>query len=677
MTPDLNRRAADNIRILSMAMVEKANSGHPGGAMGGADFIHILYTEFLKFDPANPRWINRDRFFLDPGHMSPMLYSVLTLTGHFKTDDIKNFRQWGSCTPGHPELDVERGVENTSGPLGQGHTMAVGAAIAERFLVARFGELFAHKIYTYISDGGVQEEISQGAGRIAGYLGLSNLIMYFDSNNIQLSTETKAVTREDTAAKYQAWGWKVISIDGHNHGSIRKALRAANEEKEKPTLIIGNTVMGKGLVDKDGNSFEGKTSTHGQPVTHAGALFDKSVMNLGGDPADPFMIFEDVKKLYSKALDKKKEEAAEWNKSMAAWKSRNTEMNRKLELFYTGKIPPIDFKSIVQKAGTATRTASATILSVLATKVENMIVASADLANSDKTDGFLKMTKPFAKGDFSGSFFHAGVSELTMASVMNGMALHGGVIPAAGTFFVFSDYMKPAVRIAALMELHVIYIWTHDAFRVGEDGPTHQPVEQEAQMRLMEHLKNHSGNNSVLVLRPADADETTVAWQMALENCSTPTALILSRQNIVSLPSENGDRYADALQAKKGAYVVKNCEGNPDVILIASGSEVATLVEGNGLLEAEGIKARIVSVPSEGLFRNQPAEYRESVLPAGVPVFGLTAGLPVTLQGLAGSSGKVWGLSNFGFSAPYETLDEKFGFTAKNVCAQVKEFLGR
>jgi len=677
MTPDLNRRAADNIRILSMAMVEKANSGHPGGAMGGADFIHILYTEFLKFDPENPCWINRDRFFLDPGHMSPMLYSVLTLTGHFKVEDIKNFRQWGSCTPGHPELDLDRGVENASGPLGQGHTMAVGAAIAERFLAARFGELFSHKIYTYISDGGIQEEISQGAGRIAGYLGLSNLIMFFDSNNIQLSTETKAVTIEDTAAKYQSWGWKVVTIDGHNQGHIRKALRVANEEKEKPTLIIGNTVMGKGLVDKESNSFEGKTSTHGQPVTHAGASFDKSLMNLGGDPSDPFAIFDDVRKLYSKVIDKKREEASEWNKKFTMWAGRNTEMNRKLELFYSGKIPPIDFKSIPQKPGTATRTASATILSVLATKVENMIVASADLANSDKTDGFLKMTKPFAKGDFTGSFFHAGVSELTMASVMNGMALHGGVIPAAGTFFVFSDYMKPAVRIAALMELHVIYIWTHDAFRVGEDGPTHQPVEQEAQIRLMEHLKNHSGKNSVLVLRPADADETTVAWQMALGNTSTPTALILSRQNIVSLPSTEGDRYADALNTNKGAYVVKNCEGNPDVTLIASGSEVATLIEGCALLESDGLKVRIVSVPSEGLFRNQTKEYRDSVLTPGVPVFGLTAGLPVTLQGLAGSSGKVWGLSNFGFSAPYETLDEKFGFTAKNVYEQVKEFVGK
>lgn len=675
MTTDTNKRAADNIRILSMAMVEKANSGHPGGAMGGADFIHILYSEFLKFDPSDPCWINRDRFFLDPGHMSPMLYSILHLCGHFSTDDIKSFRQWGSCTPGHPELDPERGVENTSGPLGQGHTMAVGAAIAERFLAQRFGELFSHKIYAYISDGGIQEEISQGAGRIAGYLGLHNLIMFFDSNDIQLSTETKAVTAEDTAKKYESWGWQVLTIDGHDHNQIRKALTKANEEKDRPTLIIGRTVMGKGLVDKDGNSFEGKTSTHGQPVTHAGASFEKSVLNLGGDPADPFMVFDDVVRLYSVVLEKKAGEAAEWDRHYEKWKAANTALYGKLELFYSGKLPEIDFTSVPQKPGTATRAASAAVMSFLATKVENMIVASADLANSDKTDGFLKMTKPFTRGDFSGAFLHAGVSELTMAAIMNGMALHGGVIPAGGTFFVFSDYMKPAARLAALMELHVIYIWTHDAFRVGEDGPTHQPVEQEAQIRLMEHLKNHSGRNSMLVLRPADADETTVAWKMAMQNTHSPTALILSRQNIASLPAVSESRYKDSLSAAKGAYIVRDCKGKPDVILIASGSEVATLFEGAALLEADGIKIRIVSVPSEGLFRNQPQEYRNSVIIPGVPVFGLTAGLPVTLQGLAGDKGKVWGVTSFGYSAKYETLDEKFGFTAKNVYEQVREMV--
>jgi transketolase len=675
MNKDINLRAADNIRILSMAMVEKSKSGHPGGAMGSADFIHILFSEFLNFDPSDPAWINRDRFFLDPGHMSPMLYSILTLTGHFTVEELKNFRQWGSPTPGHPELDIMRGIENTSGPLGQGHTMAVGAAISERFLVARFGDLFAHKIFTFISDGGVQEEISQGAGRIAGFLGLSNLIMFYDSNDIQLSTETKAVTIEDTAMKYTAWGWNVIKIDGNDQNQIRKALSSAVNEKDKPTIIIGKTIMGKGLLDKDGNSFERKTSTHGMPVSEAGGSFEKSLINLDGDLSDPFLIFEEVRQLYSNVLTEKIKAAADWKKRKAEWAAENNEADKKLQSFYSGDIPEIDYKAIEQKEGSATRAASAAVLGVLAKKIENMVVASADLSNSDKTDGFLKNTHPFTKGDFTGAFLQAGVSELTMATVMNGMALHGGIIPACGTFFVFSDYMKPAVRLACLMGLNVKYIWTHDAFRVGEDGPTHQPVEHEAQLRLMEHIKNHRGENSMVVLRPADATETSVAWKIALENKKTPTALILSRQNIKDLPSENNNRYDEALKSVNGAYIVQDCKETPDIILIASGSEVSTLVEGAVLLRNDKLNVRIISAPSEGLLRNQPDGYRKSIIPDNVPVFGLTAGLSVTLQGLAGPKGAVWGMNTFGYSAPYKVLDEKFGFTAENIYRQVKEYL--
>jgi transketolase len=677
MNIDINKRAADNIRILSMAMVEKSKSGHPGGAMGGADFIHVLFSEFLNFDPEDPAWINRDRFFLDPGHMSPMLYSILTLTGHFTTEELKNFRQWGSPTPGHPELDVLRGIENTSGPLGQGHTMAVGAAIAERFLATRFGELFSHKIFAYISDGGVQEEISQGAGRLAGYLGLSNLIMFYDSNDIQLSTETKYVTIEDTGMKYTAWGWNVIKIDGNDQKQIREALISAIGQKNKPTIIIGKTIMGKGLLDNEGKSFERKTSTHGMPVSEAGGSFEKSLANLGGNLSDPFQIFPEVSEHYKKVLQSKQKAASSWKKAKSEWADKNGQLNKKLLSFYAGDIPEIDFRSIPQKEGSATRAASAAVLGVLAKQVENMVVASADLSNSDKTDGFLKNTHAFTSGDFTGAFLQAGVSELTMATVMNGMALHGGIIPACATFFVFSDYMKPAVRLACLMELPVKYIWTHDAFRVGEDGPTHQPVEQEAQLRLMEHLKNHHGENSMVVLRPADTSETTVSWKMALENKKSPTALILSRQNIKDLPSKDGNRYTDALQSEKGAYIVQDCSGRPDVILIASGSEVATLVEGAELLKKDSLNIRIVSAPSEGLFRNQPESYRKSVLPDDVPVFGLTAGLSVTLQGLVGQRGVVWGMNSFGYSAPYKILDEKLGFTADNVYKRVKEYLSK
>ncbi len=670
-------KAADNIRILAASMVEKAKSGHPGGAMGGADFANVLYSEFLTYDPKDPQWINRDRFFLDPGHMSPMLYAVLSLTGKFTMEECSNFRQWGSPTPGHPEVDILRGIENTSGPLGQGHTMAVGAAIAERFLAARFGNWMSHKTYAFISDGGVQEEISQGAGRLAGHLGLSNLIMFYDSNDIQLSTETSAVSTEDTEAKYKAWGWNVTTINGNDALEIRQALAAAQAETERPTLIIGKTIMGKGALGKAGESFERKCATHGMPLSECGASYDKSIANLGGNPENPFVIFDEVAALYAKRAEELSAIVAEKKAAQAAWEKENPELAAKLAKFFSGEAPAVDYAKIAQKADQATRAASATVLGVFANEVENMIVASADLANSDKTDGFLKNTTAFTKNDFTGAFLQAGVCELTMASVMNGIALHGGVVCACGTFFVFSDYMKPAARLAALMQLPVKYIWTHDAFRVGEDGPTHQPIEQEAQIRLMEQLKNHHGKNSMLVIRPADVEECTVAWKMAMENTDTPTALILSRQNIVNLPAVSGNRYAEALQAEKGAYIVAKDE-KPEVILVANGSEVASLVAGAALLkERKGIQVQIVSAPSEGLFFNQPAAYQEEVIPSNLPVFGLTAGLPSTLFRLVGKNGKVWGLDHFGYSAPFKVLDEKFGFTPENVFNQVSALLNK
>ena len=661
-------RAADNIRILAASMVEKANSGHPGGAMGGADFINVLFSEFLVYDPENPTWEVRDRFFLDPGHMSPMLYSTLALTGKFTLDELQQFRQWGSPTPGHPERDVMRGIENTSGPLGQGHTFAVGAAIAAKFLKARFPEVMPQTIYAYISDGGIQEEISQGAGRIAGTLGLDNLIMFYDANDIQLSTKTKDVTCEDTAKKYEAWGWKTITINGNDPDAIRSALNEAKAETERPTLIIGHTIMGKGARRADGSSYEACCATHGAPL--GGDAYINTIKNLGGDPENPFVIFPEVAELYAKRAAELKELVAKQYAIKAEWAKANPEKAAKLDLFFSGKAPQIDWSAVQQKPNSATRTASATVLGVLATQVENMIVASADLSNSDKTDGFLKKTHAFTKGDFTGAFFQAGVAELTMACCCIGMALHGGVIPACGTFFVFSDYMKPAIRMAALMEAPVKFIWTHDAFRVGEDGPTHEPVEQEAQIRLMEKLQNHKGHNSMLVLRPADAEETTEAWRLAMENTTTPTGLIFSRQNINNLPEGT-----DYKQAAKGAYIVAGSDENPDVILLASGSEVATLVAGAELLRKDGVKVRILSVPSEGLFRTQPTDYQESILPHNAKVFGLTAGLPVTLEGLVGSQGKIWGLPSFGFSAPYKVLDEKLGFTAENIYKQVKSML--
>ena len=667
---DLMNHAADNIRLLAVSMVEKAKSGHPGGAMGGADFINVLFSEFLVFDPDQPTWEGRDRFYLDPGHMSPMLYSALALQGKYTIDDLKTFRQWGTICPGHPERDIIHGIENTSGPLGQGHTYAVGAAIAEKFLEARLGStMMQHKIYAYISDGGVQEEISQGAGRIAGLFKLNNLIMFYDANEIQLSTECDVVMRENTRMKYESWGWNVLEINGNDPDEIRAALILANKEENRPTLIIGHTVMAKGARKEDGSSYERSVKTHGAPL--GGGAYENTVKNLGGDLNDPFVVFDDVKELYEKRNAELREIVKERHDAEEEWRKANPEKAEQMKAWFSGDAPKVDWSALVQKRDVATRVASANCLSVLAEQVPNMVCSSADLCNSDKTDGFLKKTHELAPDDFTGAFFQAGVSELTMACVCIGMYLHGGVIPACGTFFVFSDYMKPAIRMAALMRVPIKFVWSHDAFRVGEDGPTHEPVEQEAQIRLMEKLKNHKGQDSVRVFRPADADETTVCWQMANENMDTPTAMICSRQNVNSLPE--GTDYS---QVRKGAYIVKD-DPNYDVILLASGSEVSTLLAGAELLNADGIKTRIVSVPSEGLFRTQSKEYQESVLPKGAKIFGMTAGLPVTLQSLVGVEGMVYGLESFGFSAPYKVLDEKLGFNAENVYKQVKDYLSK
>lgn len=673
-TARIDNLVSDNLRVLMASMVEKAKSGHPGGAMGAADFIHVLFSEFLNFDPDDMEWAFRDRFFLDPGHMSPMLYSILALTGNYSMDDLKNFRQWGSPTPGHPEVDVKRGVENTSGPLGQGHTMGVGAAIAERFLASKFGEWMSHKTFAFISDGGIQEEISQGAGRIAGHYGLNNLIMFYDSNDIQLSHVTDNCTSEDTAKKYEAWGWNVVTIDGSDHDQIRKALTAAVNETEKPSLIIGKTIMGKGAVTESGESFERMVSTHGQPISNAGASFAKTVANLGGNPEDPFAFFPEVQAHYEKVLAEKRRYAQEKKNEYYNWEKANPEQAIKLNSFLSGVMPALNYADVATKANIATRAASGNTLNYFASKFENMMVASADLSNSDKTDSFLKATTEFGKENYGGAFLQMGVAELTMAAICNGIALHGGIIPVCATFFVFSDYMKPAARMAALMELPVKYVWTHDSFRVGEDGPTHQPIEHEMQIRLLEKLQNHSGKNSMVVLRPADSAEAITSWKIAIENTKTPTALLLSRQNIVDIPTD-GNRLEESAQAAKGAYVVRET-GNPDLVLLANGSEVSTCYQAAPEIEkALNIKVNVVSAISEGLFSNQTAAYRETVLPAGVKRLALTAGLSDSFAGLAGADGKVVGLNHFGYSAPYTVLDEKFGFTVDNLLAQAKELM--
>ncbi|EJW95759.1 Transketolase [gut metagenome] len=668
----LMNQAADNIRVLAAAMVEKAKSGHPGGAMGGADFINVLYSEFLTFDPDCPTWETRDRFFLDPGHMSPMLYSQLALIGRFTIDELKEFRQWGSPTPGHPEKNFARGIENTSGPLGQGHTYAVGAAIAAKALYARTGNpgFLREKIYAYISDGGVQEEISQGAGRIAGHLGLNNLIMFFDANEIQLSTDTASVISEDTAMKYRAWNWNVLEIDGNDADQIREALVQANAEENRPTLIIGHTIMGKGARKADGSSYERDCGTHGAPL--GGEAYVNTIKNLGADVDNPFVIRPEVAELYEARKAELREIVAKLRKEEEEWAASNPEKAQLMQDWFANRLPEIPWNTIEQKPNSPTRNGSSKCLELLSQYVPNMIVSSADLCNSDKTDGFLKHTTNITRDNFAGGFFQAGVSELTMACVCIGMTLHGGIITAMGTFFVFSDYMKPAIRMAALMELPVKFVWSHDAFRVGEDGPTHEPVEQEAQIRLMEKLKNHSGRDSVRVFRPCDVHATTQCWRLAMENMDTPTALIFSRQNVLDLPANTVYE-----NIAKGAYEVVK-EENPDVILVASGSEVSTLNETAILLkERDQIKARVVSCPSEGLFRRQSKEYQENLLPSNGKIFGLTAGLPVTFEGLVGGQGVVYGLESFGFSAPFKVLDEKLGYTPENIYKEVKAYLNK
>lgn len=665
--------AADNLRVLITEMVEKANSGHPGGALGAADFINVLYSKFLVYDPKDPRWFVRDRFFLDPGHMSPMLYSVLALAGKFTMEDLQNFRQWGSVTPGHPELDVERGIENSSGPLGQGHVMAVGCAIAERFLAARFGEVVAHKTYAFISDGGIQEEVSQGAGRIAGHLGLHNLIMFYDANNVQLSTKVDAVDSEDVAAKYRAWNWNVLEVDGSDAAAIAAALAVAIKERERPVLIIGHTTMARKVVATGGGSLEGAVSTHGQPLSKAGADIAASVAAMGGDPENPWVIRPEVKKLYEDRAAELETIVAERRARFSRWAEENPAEAELLRRYESLELPDLDWSQVEIKPGQPTRAASAACLGFLAEHVGNMIVSSADLANSDKTDGFLKKTGELVKDNFSGGFLQAGVAELTMACIMNGIVLHGGMYAACGTFFVFSDYMKPAIRMASLMELPVKFIYSHDSFRVGEDGPTHEPIEHEAQIRLLEQMSNLSGRPSLLVIRPADSAETVAAYKMAMENDKTPTVLILSRQNLEDLPGEN--RREEAMNSVKGGYVVRQA-ATPDVVLVANGSDVALLLHAAEELAAEGVNASVVSMPSVGLFKAQDQEYQNSVMPAGVRIFGLTSGLPATLYPVMRGEFEVMGLERFGASAPAKVLEEKFGYTVSAVKARIRKFLG-
>lgn len=672
-------KAADNVRILSAAMVEKAKSGHPGGAMGAATAITLLFAEFLRFDPKNPHWEARDRFLMDPGHMSPLLYAELVLTGRLSLEDLKNFRQFGSITSGHPELSVEHGIENSSGPLGLGQGMALGVAIAERYKVAKFGDILSHKTVALVSDGGIQEEIAYGVGRVAGHLKLSNLIFFYDANGVQLSCKTEDVMDQDFRKQYESWGWKVLEADGENVGELREAFREAFAEKERPTIIIGHTTMAKGAVGESGESFEGKVSTHGQPLSGAGASTEETVRRLGGDAQNPFEIFPEVVSAFNSRLKELETVAADWKSRKSAWDAEEPELSKTLAEWLSGNGIRLNLKDLGQKEGVATRNSSGTVLAYLAKNYKNIICSSADLSNSDQTQKFLNETRIMVPGDFGGAFVQVGVAELTMGAIACGIALHGGLYPICATFFVFSDFMKPVIRMAALQGLPVKYVFTHDSFRVGEDGPTHQPVEHETQIRLLEDLKKDDGRSQMLVLRPADPAETTVAWEMAFENADSPTALILTRQKVGSLPfPEGSSRYAEAGKCRQGAYVV--CDDTPqgklpDLTFVANGSDVMLCCGAAEILRKEGKKVRVVSMISPKLFLLQERAYRETVIAPWTPVFALSSGLPVLFKDVVGGFGKVSGLERFGASAPASVLEKKFGYEPEAVAQKAREYL--
>jgi transketolase len=648
-------------------MVQKAKSGHPGGAMGSTEFFSVLFKEFLKFNPKDPYWRARDRFFMDPGHMSPAFYSALCFTKRLTTEDLKEFRQLGSRTPGHPDLDILRGVENTSGPLGLGHGLALGCAIAERVLVNRFGKLFEHKTISLLSDGTIQEEIAYGVGRIAGHLKLSNLIFYFDSNRIQLSSPTDEVISHSIAAQYESWGWRVYSIDGHNADELRKAFSNAYSETDKPVLIIGNSIMGKGIKDAENNAFENEVSTHGQPIDAAGASTAQTITSLGGDPENPFVVWPDVEEAFSQRLEELQKEADSWMYRFETWKQTYPALAQELENWQNNRAPALDLSVIPQKQGVATRVNSGVILAWLAENQKNMVCSSADLSNSDNTQAFLDKTGIFKPGDFSGAFLQAGVAELTMGTIVCGIVLHGEFTATCATFFVFSDYMKPILRLASLMALPVKFLFTHDSFRVGEDGPTHEPVEQEAQVRLLEHLTLPSGKPAMLVLRPADANETTLAWEMAMANGYSPTTLILSRQ--VMPPLENPHSKASA-----AGYIVQNAE-KPDLTFVANGSDVYLCCQAAEILRKEKISVRVVSVMSPRLFADLPQKEREALIPRWSPAFAVSSGLPSVLAPVVGPLGGSWGLTRFGKSAPLAVLEKEFGYTPEAVAEKARIYL--
>ena len=657
-TRELEELCINTIRFLAVDMVQQAHSGHPGTPMGAAPMAYVLWDRFLRHNPREPKWPDRDRFILSAGHASAMLYALLHLTGYDLTlDEIKRFRQWGSKTPGHPEYGIVPGVETTTGPLGQGFANGVGMAVTEKWLAEHYNrpehEIVNHYTYAIVSDGDLQEGVASEAASLAGTLRLGKLIYLYDDNNIQIEGNTSITFTENVAQRFQAYGWQVVGpINGMDTASVDSAIRMAQAEKTRPSLIICRTIIGYGSPNKAGSA-----SAHGEPLGEEEVRLTKG--HLGWPYKEPFIVPAAVMAHFEQARERGARWQLEWESKLADYRQVYPSESRQLAEDLSGKLPEgwdrgLDDLFKTTEKPVATREASGKVMNAIVQKVHAFTGGSADLAPSTKTT--LK--------EYCGHNMHFGVREHAMGAIANGMSLHGGVIPYTGTFLVFYDYMRPPVRLAALMGIRVIYIFTHDSIGMGEDGPTHQPIEQLMGLREVP---------SLVTIRPADATETTEAWKVAMERCDGPTALILSRQN---LPVLDRTELAPPGGVKRGAYILWEASASPDVILIGTGSEVHIALGAGKILQENGIKARIVSMPSWELFDAQPLDYRNEVLPPAVRMrVSIEAGTPLGWERYVGLDGITIGVPRFGVSAPGNIIYEKLGLTAQHVAEEALRLL--
>lgn len=665
---ELDNLCINTIRMLSADCVQRANSGHPGMPMGTAAMAYVLWTRFLRHNPANPQWLDRDRFVLSAGHGSMLLYSLLHLTGYdLSLEELKNFRQWESKTPGHPESYVTPGVETTTGPLGQGFANGVGMAIAERFLGARFNrpdhQIVDHDVYGIVSDGDIMEGVSHEAASLAAHLRLGNLIYLYDDNRITIDGSTDLAFTEDRCGRFEAYGWHVQKVeDGNDLEAIEQAIDRARVETDRPSFIAVTTHIGYGSPNK-----QDTPSAHGEPLGAEELRLTKEKL---GWPLEPeCFIPEEALAHFRKALERGKEMEREWEKRLDAYEKAFPEPAREWNQWMSGDLPKDWEKDMpvfhADDKGVATRAASGTVLNAMASSLPNLIGGSADLAPSNKT--FVKGADIFQALHYEGRNFHFGVREHGMGAILNGMALHGGIIPYGGTFLIFSDYMRPAIRLAAMMGLRVVYVFTHDSIGLGEDGPTHQPVEQLAALRAIPDLR---------VIRPCDANETAEAWRVALNGKKGPVVLALTRQ---AVPTLDRDLYSPAYGLVRGAYVLTDMgNGIPDVILIGSGSEVHIALEAAKVLDDKNVSVRVVSMPSWELFEMQSEAYRHEVLPPEVTKrVAIEAGVTQGWHRYVGDGGEVIGIDHFGASAPYKILYEKFRITAAEMVERSLKLLGR